>query len=157
MKADHARGVLGRHAQRDDRNRRRVGRQNGTGIRHGLVEDGEDFGLDGLVLDDGLADDVPVGEAVEFGGESQSQRRLFAFTLGELAARHSPIERAQYPRPATGDELTRRFVDQNVCVRPGTYLGDPRAHLARTDHADTPCVRHHCLHSDQRRPDPLCP
>ena len=100
------------------------------------VEFGEDLGLDLLVLDDGLHDELTVGEVAEVGGEAQPPSGLLPLALGDLAAAHAAVERPQDAGAAGRREFAGLLEHQHVDMRAGAHLGDTCAHDAGADHAD---------------------
>ncbi len=100
------------------------------------VELGEDLGLDGLVFDHRLDDELTVGQVGEAGGELQPRERSVAIVVAELALGRRTLQRLGEAVPTRGHQLVRRLVDDDVRAGLGRYLGDARTHLPGADHAD---------------------
>ena len=62
VQSQHSARILRRRSDFHDRDARRVRRQHRVGIGDHLVEFGEDLALDGFVFDDGLDDQLAIGQ-----------------------------------------------------------------------------------------------
>ena len=83
-----------------------------------LVQFGEDLGLDGLVLDDRLDDQLAVGQVGQIGGELQLRQRRVALPLGDLARADAALERLDDAGAARGGQRLGRLVDEHVDTGP---------------------------------------
>ena len=118
-----------------DRDRGGVGRQHRIRVGDDLVEFGEDLALDLLVLDDGLHDELPVGEVAEIGGEAQPPCGLLPLTLGDLAAAHTAVQRPQDAGAPGRRELAGLLEHQHVDI---ARVRTPRRCPRPSAGADTP-------------------
>ncbi len=136
---EHPARILRRRSDFHDRDARGVRRQHRVGVGDELVEFGEDLGLDGLVLDDRLDDELAVGQVGEARGERQLRQRgvaiapavslpLLAATLqrrGDAVAARGRSAPRSARRPATSAPAFAR------------HLRDARAHLSGADDANS--------------------
>ena len=130
MEADNLLGSTRTHRYVDDGNRRRVGGQDGLGGRDHPVQLGEHLGLESKVLDDGLDDQVTVGEIGEIGGERQVAECGRMPILVELAPLERPTQRALDPRPAALSGGSVDFAHDRRQPGLGHDLGHAAAHLS---------------------------
>jgi hypothetical protein len=84
--------VLGGRGDLHDRNAGGVGGQHRVGVGDDPAEFAEDLGLDGLVLDDGLDHQLPVGQVIQVGGEGELAKRAVALALGHLARADATLQ-----------------------------------------------------------------
>lgn len=113
-----------------------VGGEDRVRTGHDLVEDLEDLGLDLLVLDHGLDDQVTVGELAEIGGEAEAGEGGVPLLLGDLAALGGLGQGVQQPGTADLQGFAGRLGDLDVETGAGADLCDARSHLAAAHHSD---------------------
>lgn len=130
--------AAGGHAEPHDGDGRGVGRQDGLLVLDDLVEGGEDVGLGLGVLDDGLDDEVAVGEVVEAAGEDRPGQRVLGRDAVQFAALDGAFEGDGHPLAGGPGRGRVGFADDGVEACAGAHLGDARAHLAAADDTDPP-------------------
>ena len=136
MQAQHPARILGGRAQLHDRDARGVRREHRVRVGDDLVELAEDTGLDLLVLDHRLDDQLAVRQIAQLGGESQLVDRAITLTFGDLSRADPAFQRLDQTGAARGDQRLGGLEDGDVDTGPGTDFGDTAAHLAGADDAD---------------------
>jgi hypothetical protein len=126
----------GRHHLRD-RERRGVRGEDRLGLAQ-LVEPLVGLALEVEVLDDGLDDEVAVGEVFEFGRAAHAAANLPLLLGGDGPLLGELRQRLLYPGEAALAQLARDFADDDF--HPGRRAGlrDARAHQAAAEHAHFP-------------------
>ena len=136
--ADHLLGPLGGDAELHDRDRAGVAGEDRRRVGDDLVEGRGTRRPSRLVLDDGLDDELAVGQLAEVGGErGAGRRRRRGASSVELAGAHAPVERRRRrvpgrPRPppaSTSRTTTSSPARAHTSAMPGT-------HQPAADHAD---------------------
>ncbi len=135
MQADEALGALGRRHQLGDGDGRGVGGEDRV-----LLHDGVELGV-GLALlldvfDDGLDDDVAVGEVLHAGGALQARLRFGLLLSGDAALGGAALDHAGERFLDAGktfvEKLLLLFEHDDVATRGSRNLRDARAHQATT-------------------------
>jgi hypothetical protein len=133
--ADEALGLVERRGERGDRNRRRIGRDDGVRAHHGF-DLPQDADLELGVFRGRFDHDVGGGEALVVGGRLDARERRIARRRRELVLRDEAFEAAG----ERGDALRERgvgHVDQDrLQARDGCDLRDAVAHGPGADDAD---------------------
>jgi hypothetical protein len=156
VQAQHPLRVLGGRGDLHDRDAGGVRRQYRVGVGDHPVQFGEDRGLDGVVFDDGLDDQLAIGQLAQVGGEGQVADGVVAFAFGDLARAHTPLQGLDDPVASGGDQCVGGLEDQHVDAGARRHLGDSGAHLSGAD--DTYSLDRHSFPpvsiEDRNRPRP---
>jgi hypothetical protein len=142
--ADDVRRAVRHHSELHHGDRRRVRRQDGVGPLDDLVELTEDVGLQRLVLDDRLDDEVAVGEVAQLGGVRQVLRDRVVLGLADLVRLQRPVDGVLDLRLAPLDGAGIDFAHDRRHARLGAHFGDSRSHEAATNdpHPGDPVISH---------------
>ena len=90
-----------------------------------LSKRGEDLCLGRGVLDDGLDDELPVGQVVEAAREDQPGQCVLGTQSVQLAALDGTFERDGHPLTCGAGGYGVRLADHGVQTGAGAHLGDP--------------------------------
>src|SRR5271165_3488665 len=139
VQADEALGALGRRHELGHADGGSVGGEDGVFLDDG-VELRVGFALFGHVLDDGLDDDVAVGEVVHAGGAFQPRLRRRSLFCGDAAfvnaAFHQPRKRLLDAGETLIDEFLFLLQHDDIESRRGCNLRDAGAHQTTTEYAN---------------------
>lgn len=97
--------------------------------------------LDLELLEDGLDDDVGVGDRVQVGGRGDAPERGLRVLGGQLALAHEPVVRGLDAVGATGQGGVGDVAQDDVPARLRRDLGDSGPHESGSDDGELPC---HC-------------
>ena len=109
-----------------------------------LIEFPEQLHLVGEALDDGLDDQVAVGQLPEVGAEAQLRADAFDILVAQLAPEAAALEGLLHPRASGTERLVSGLGHPRAQTAAGADLGDARAHQPGTDDAHGPDL-HGCL------------
>ena len=135
MNADEALRPVGRGGKPRDRDRRRIGADDGRRLER-RAERGEDLALGLLLLGRRLDDEIAVAEFSERVGGRDALDRGLALLVADALATDLPCQVAVDGRQSCRDAVGGDVVEQNVIARQRADVGDAVAHLAGADDAD---------------------
>ena len=139
MQPDEALGALGRSHQLGHADGRSVGGEDGVFLDDG-VELRVGLALLGHVLDDGLDDDVAVGEVLHVGGALEPRLRGGLLLGGDAALFDAALDETRQRLLDAGKAFVEKLLflleHDDVAARGGRDLRDAGAHQSTTEYAN---------------------
>ncbi len=135
MNADESLRPVGRSREPGDRDRRRIGADDGLRLQR-RTQRREDLAFSVFLLGGGFDDKVAVTELFERIGRRDALERVLALLVADALAadlaRQIAVDGGECGRDAVG----RNVVEQDMIAGQRTNVGDTVAHLARADDPD---------------------
>ena len=141
VQADEAVGPIGLRGELAHVKTRGVGGQDGF-RRAEPVQFLEEVGLDGLVLEDRLDDQIGIGYRARVGRARDPGGDLLGLGGGKQPARHAFLQRLANIAQAALDEFVFHVHHDDLDPLLGDFLDNAAAHVAGADHADFFDLRH---------------